>query len=313
MELLQAMKVFSAVAKLGSFTNAAEVLQVGRPHVTRYVQELEAALGVRLFQRTTRSVKLTAEGEQFYARTEEILAGIDDATTMFSQSSEAMRGRLRVDLPAALSQQKFLDRLHAFSHQYPGLDLVLGVTDRTVDLVAEGVDCVLRIGDLPDSSLVGRRVGAAVMVMCASPSYLAEYGTPASLSDLAAHKGIHFLSGHDNRPLAWRFLEDGQEQTAACSVSISVNESNAYVRCGVAGFGLIQVPGILVERQLAEGALVEVLAPCRPTPWPVSLLYPSRQYVSPRVRLFSQWLIDELVSLDETWFVPRHRAAGKPE
>ncbi|WP_233805379.1 LysR family transcriptional regulator [Paraburkholderia sp. HP33-1] len=304
MELLQAMKVFSAVAKLGSFTNAAEILQVGRPHVTRYVQELEAALGVRLFQRTTRSVRLTAEGEQFYARTEEILAGIDDATTMFSHTTEAMRGRLRVDLPAALSQQGLVNRLHDFARQYPGLELVLGVTDRTVDLVAESVDCVLRIGELPDSSLVGRRVGAAVMVMCASPTYLAEYGTPESLSDLPAHKGVSFLSGHDNRPMVWRFLVGAEERTAACSASISVNAANAYVHCAVAGFGLIQAPGILVEQHLAEGTLVEVLAQYRPTPWPVSLLYPSRQYVSPRVRLFSQWLAEELVTINQTWLVP---------
>lgn len=303
MELLQAMKVFSAVAKLGSFTNAAEVLRVGRPHVTRYIQELEASLGVRLFQRTTRSVKLTAEGEQFYVRTEEILAGIEDATTMFSQTGETMRGRLRVDLPVALSQQKVLDRLRDFTRQHPGLELVLGVTDRAVDLVAEGVDCVLRIGELPDSSLVGRRVGAAVMVLCASPSYLAENGTPESLSDLSVHKGVNFLSGHNNRPLRWRFLIGDEEVPAACSASISVNESNAYVHCGVAGFGLIQAPGVMVEQQLAEGSLVEVLAPYRPKPWPVSLLYPSREYVSPRVKLFSQWLVQELVTTNQTWFV----------
>ncbi|MFJ1213685.1 LysR family transcriptional regulator [Burkholderia pyrrocinia] len=304
MELLQAMKVFGTVAKLGSFTNAAEVLQVGPPHVTRSVQELEAALGVRLFQRTTRSVKLTPEGEQFYARAEEILAGIDDATTMFSNSSEAMRGRLRVDLPAALCQPRLVNRLHDFTRRYPRLELVLGVTDRAVDLVAEGVDCVLRIGELPDSSLVGRRVGGAVMVMCASPAYLAEYGTPISLSDLQAHKGVSFLSGLDNRPLAWRFLVDGKEQTTVYSPSISVNAANAYVHCGVAGFGLIQAPGILVEQQLADGTLVEVLAPYRPAPWPVSLLYPSRHHVSPRVRLFSQWLAEELVTINQTWLVP---------
>lgn len=303
MEMLQAMKVFSAVAKLGSFTNAAEVLQVGRPHVTRSIQELEATLGVRLFQRTTRSVKLTPEGEQFYARAEEILANLDDATTMFHQSGASIRGRVRVDLPAALSQQTFLDRLRGFTRQHPDLELVLGVTDRAVDLVSEGVDCVLRIGELPDSSLVGRRVGAAVMVMCAAPSYLAESGTPETLADLPAHQGVNFLSGRDNRPLSWRFLVDGEEVAAACSASLSVNESNVLVHSGVAGFGLIQVPGVMVERQLADGSLVEVLAPYRPKPWPVSLLYPSREYVSPRVKRFSQWLADELVAASQPWLV----------
>lgn len=303
MELLQAMKVFSAVAKCGSFTNAAEVLQVGRPHVTRCIQELEASLGARLFQRTTRSVKLTPEGEQFYTRTEEILASVDDATTMFSHTGKPMRGRLRVNLPAALSQQKFLDRLREFTRQHPGLELMLGVTDRAVDLIAEGVDCVLRIGELPDSTLVGRRVGAAVMVTCASPAYLADHGTPETLSDLPAHKGVDFLSGQDNRPLTWRFLVGAEEVMVAASASISVDESNAYVHCGVAGFGLIQAPGLMVERQLADGSLVEVLASYRPEPRPVSLLYPSRAHVSTRVRLFAEWLTSEFVAAGQPWLV----------
>jgi LysR family transcriptional regulator for bpeEF and oprC len=303
MEMLQAMKVFGAVAKLGSFTNAADVLQVGRPHVTRSIQELEAALGVRLFQRTTRSVKLTAEGEQFFARTEEILAGVEDATTMFSESGKTLRGRLRVGLPAALSQLHFLERLRDFTRHHPGLELVLGVTDRTVDLVAEGVDCVLRIGELPDSSLIGRRVGTAVMVTCAAPSYLEEFGTPQSPTDLSGHKGVNFLSGHDNRPLSWRFLVDGEEVTATATSSISVNESNAYVTCGLAGFGLIQAPGILVDPQLADGSLVEVLAPYRPRPWTVSLLYPSREYVAPRVKVFAQWLVKALAATSQTWLM----------
>lgn len=304
MELLQAMKVFSAVAKLGSFTNAAEVLRVGRPHVTRYIQELEATLGVRLFQQTTRSVKLTTEGEQFYSRTAEILAGIEEATTMFALAGKTLRGRIRIDVPAALAQQRFVDRLRVFNRVHPSIELVLGVTDRAVDLVTEGVDCVLRIGELPDSSLIGRRVGAAVMVTCASPAYLHEYGTPLHISDLATHRKVNFLSGRDNRPLNLRFLVDGNEASATCNASISVNESNAYVRCGAASFGLVQVPGIMVEQHLASGELVEVLAPYRPTPWPVSLLYPSRAYVSPRLKVFTNWLAKELAGMSAKWLAP---------
>lgn len=132
------------MAKLGSFTNAPEVLQVGRPHVTRYIQELEATLGGRLFQRTTRSVKLTTEGEQFYARAAEILVGIEEATTMLTLAGKTLRGRLRVDIPAALAQQRFVDRLRVFNRLHPSIELVPGVSDRAVDLVTEGVDCVLR-------------------------------------------------------------------------------------------------------------------------------------------------------------------------
>ncbi|WP_212677084.1 LysR family transcriptional regulator [Pandoraea sp. PE-S2R-1] len=303
MELLQAMKVFSAVAKSGSFTSAADVLQVGRPHVTRSVQELEASLGVRLFHRTTRSVKLTAEGEQFFVRTEELLAGIDDATTMFSDSGDGLRGRLRIDLPGALSQLNFLTRLNTFARQHPGLELVLGVTDRAVDLVAEGVDCVLRIGELPDSSLVGRRIGGAVMVLCATPNYLNDFGVPKLPSDLLRHKGVNFLSGLDNRPLRWRFIVDGEPVSTTAGTCMSVNEANAYVKCALAGFGLIQAPGILVEEQLADGSLVEVLAAYRPEPWTVSLLYPSRAYVAPRVRVFAEWMAQALATTQQTWLV----------
>ncbi|WP_256673681.1 MULTISPECIES: LysR substrate-binding domain-containing protein, partial [unclassified Pseudomonas] len=252
-------------------------VQAGRPHVTRTIQDLEASLGVRLFQRTTRKVKLTAEGERFYERVKEILATIAETTSMFDRSGPTLRGRLRIDIPTAFSQRSFMESLRKFKEAFPEIELALGVTDRTVDLVAEGIDCVFRIGDLPDSSMVAREIGAATMVTCASPGYLQACGAPITLQDLADHQCVSFLSGQNNRPLPWHFSVDGEDRPHTPHGGITVNESNAYVQCGVAGFGIVQAPGIAVETFLASGELVEVLRAFRPKPRLVSVLYPSRE------------------------------------
>jgi LysR family transcriptional regulator for bpeEF and oprC len=290
MELLQSMQVFAKLAELGSFTKAATAIQIGRPQVTRAIQELEAALGVRLFQRTTRKVKLTTEGERFYQRVEEILGNISDATSMFGRSGTTLRGRLRIDIPTAFAQRSFMESLREFTTAFPEIELVLGVTDRTVDLVSEGVDCVLRIGELPSSSLVARRIGNATMVTCAAPHYLRQFGEPLALGDLAAHRGVGFLSGQHNRPVPWQFSADGEDRPHATRGAIIVNESNAYVQCGLAGFGILQAPGITVGQYLSSGELVEVLKPYRPQPRPVSVLYPSRTHLAPQVHAFVDWL-----------------------
>lgn len=307
MELLQSMQVFAKLAELGSFTKVADALQTGRPHVTRTIQELEASLGVRLFQRTTRKVQLTAEGERFYERVKAILATIADATTMFERSGATLRGRLRVDIPTAFAQRSFMESLRTFTVAYPDIELVLGVTDRTVDLVAEGIDCALRIGELPDSSMVAREIGSATMVTCAAADYLAAWGVPDTVESLARHRGVNFLSGHNKRPLPWHFLVDGEDQPYVPSVGISVNESNAYVQCGVAGFGIIQAPGITVETLLANGDLVEVLGDFRPRPRLVSVLYPSRTHLAPQVGAFVEWLKAHFPRLHPAWF-----SAGQP-
>ncbi|WP_028624548.1 LysR family transcriptional regulator [Pseudomonas sp. Ant30-3] len=301
MELLQTMQVFARLAELGSFTKTADAMQIGRPQVTRAIQELETSLDVRLFQRTTRKVRLTAEGERFYERVKEILGNVAEATSMFGQSGSTLRGRLRVDIPTAFAQPGLIASLRDFTVLYPEIDLSLGVTDRTVDLVAEGVDCVLRIGELPSSSLVARRIGQATMVTCASPRYLQEQGEPQTLSDLSAHRGVTFLSGQNNRSLPWQFLDGASDQTYISRHGITVNESNAYVECGVAGFGILQAPGITLDRYLADGSLVEVLRAYRPRPRPVSVLYPSRSHLAPQVDVFVEWMRERFPILYGRW------------
>ncbi|RAI64823.1 LysR family transcriptional regulator [Pseudomonas fluorescens] len=302
MELLQSMQLFARLAELESFTKAAESLEIGRPQVTRYIQELESKLGVRLFHRTTRRVKLTTEGERFYERVKEILGSIADATTMFDRFGNTLSGRLRIDIPTAFAQVGFMNSLREFENRFPNIEMVLGVTDRTVDLVGEGVDCALRIGELPSSTLIARPVGMAIMITCAAPAYLEQHGEPTTLESLAEHRSVNFLSGQNNRPLAWHFSVKGKDTTYSGRAAISVSESNAYVQCGVAGFGIIQAPGIAVEQYLANGALVEILKCFRPQPRPVTVLYPSRTHLAPQVEVFLDWLQQEIPLLFSEWF-----------
>lgn len=307
MELLQSMQVFVRVAELGSFTKAADATQLGRPQVTRAIQELEASLGVRLFQRTTRQVRLTSEGEQFYERVMDILGRLAEATSMFDTAGTYLRGKLRVDIPSALSQPAFITSLREFTHSHPQIEMALGVTDRTVDLVAEGVDCVLRIGDLPDSSLVARRIGMATMVTCAAPGYIQEFGAPDTLEALDTHRCISFLSGQNHRRLPWQFSQGGIDRDYVSHRGIVVNESNAYVQCGVAGFGILQAPGITLDRYLADGSLVEVLKNYRPKPRPVSVLYPSRTHLAPQVHAFVDWVSQRFALLYPVWLEKKLR------
>ena len=301
MELLQSMRLFARLAELGSFTKAAESLDIGRPQVTRYIQELEMSLGVRLFQRTTRKVTLTAEGERFYERVQDILGSVSAATSMFDRSRATLGGRLRIDIPTAFAQVEFMDSLKVFTADFPGINVVLGVTDRTVDLVGEGIDCVLRIGELPDSTLIARPVGVATMVTCAAPQYLHEHSEPETLEELKSHQGVNFLSGQNNRTLPWQFSVGGKDRTYNCNAGITVTESNAYVQCGVAGFGIIQAPGIAVSQYLNSGSLVEILKPYRPAPRPVSVLYPSRTHLAPQVQVFIEWLQERFPQLHPDW------------
>lgn len=197
-----------------------------------------------------------------------------------------------------------MDSLQAFTTAFPAINLVLGVTDRTVDLVGEGVDCALRIGELPDSTLIARPIGMATMVTCAAPKYLQAHGEPETLQDLVVHRGVNFLSGLNNRTLPWHFSVNGQDRTYISQTAVAVTESNAYVQCGVAGFGILQAPGIAVDQYLASGALIEILRPLRPKPRPVTVLYPSRMHLAPQVEVFLEWLQQHFPRLHAGWLEP---------
>lgn len=301
MELLQSMRLFAKLAELQSFTKAADAMQISRPQVTLAINQLESSLGVRLFQRTTRRVSLTTEGEAFLAKAEDVLGGVDEAISMFGTPGDTVRGRLRIDIPSALAVESFIEGLGRFRSTFPGIALTLGVSDRSVDLVAEGVDCVLRIGELPNSSLVARRLGAATMVTCAAPGYLKAAAPLTTPGDLSRHTCASFLSGINKRPLPWHFTPDGKDGAVLPKSTLLVNDSTAYVLCAKAGFGVIQAPGLLVDSHLSDGSLVEVLKGYRPPARPVSLVYPTRAHVAPQVRAFSAWLQQHFMTIEPKW------------
>ena len=292
MDLFQSMKVFSAVVESGSFSKAADALEMSRPAVTLAIKGLESELGVRLLHRTSRATTPTAEGAAYFERVARILHDVAEARERVTSGPgrRTVRGRLRVDIPVALSRSLIIPALQQFRVLYPEIDLVIGVSDNPVDLVADGVDCVVRIGDLKDSSLVVRHVGHARLRTCAAPSYLAARGTPASLDDVTRHSVIGFFSGRNRKMLDWSFIVDGKDATLKVKAAVLVNDSEALVEAGVAGLGLFQALDIGVRRHIDSGALRLVLAELDTPARSVSVLIPSKRHVPPRVRVFVDWV-----------------------
>lgn len=292
MDRLEVMRLFTRIVERQSFTLAAQDLELPRSTATQAIKDLEKRLGARLLQRTTRHVRSTLDGEAFYQRCIGILGEVEDAETAFSQAKP--RGLLRVDVHGTLARHFVLPGLPAFQAEYPDLRLHLGEGDRLVDLVREGVDCVLRAGDPKDSSLVGRRVALLEEVTCASPDYLARHGTPATIHDLRNHYAIGFMSSSTGAVLPLEFTVNGEVRHLVLPAALTVAAAETYVAAARLGLGLIQVPRYHVKDDLAAGTLVNVLPDYPPSPTPVSLLYPHSRQLSPRVRVFIDWLTREL-------------------
>ncbi|AOI88206.1 LysR family transcriptional regulator [Burkholderia pseudomultivorans] len=299
MDHLHAMRIFARVARLGSFTKAAEQLQLPRPTVSNAVQYLEKHLKVRLLQRTTRRVGLTAEGATYYERCERLLADLDDAETLFEEAGASPRGVIRVDLPERFALTRVIPALPAFHARFPDLRVVMSTTDRFVDLVADGIDCAVRVGALSDTSLVARRVGEMAQINCASPAYLARHGTPRSPDDLPDHVAVGYFSSRTGRELDWEYadMDSGELHTVKMRSVVSVSSSHAYLACCVAGLGLIQAPRDGLAPLLADGSLVEVLPEWNAAPLPVSVVFPYGRHLAPRVRIFVDWLAETLGDL----------------
>jgi LysR family transcriptional regulator for bpeEF and oprC len=288
MDLLQRLRIFVTVAERGSFARSAEVLALARPRVTEAIAELEREMDVRLLHRTTRRTTLTGEGELLLDRALQLLADADRTRDMFGGQDKAPRGRLRIDVPVALARSLIMPNLPSFRSAHPGIEIVLGVSDQPTDLIADGIDCVIRIGELPPSSLIGRLIGRVDLVVCGSPTYLTERGTPKTMTDLSDHDTVIYFSGRTRRPIEWQ-LTDGEVEHAVRTRPSMFNDSEAMVACALAGLGLIQIPRVSVAEHLHGGTLVEVLAKLSAVARPVSILYPSRQYLTPQVRAFIDW------------------------
>lgn len=290
MDKLDQYRIFVQVAEMGSFIKAAHALDVPRASVSAAVQQLESAMGTRLLHRTTRQVRLTADGVQLLERVRLFLCDAEDIEQLFHAGQRRISGRLNVDVPSRIARRLIAPALPGFLRRYPGLQLALGSTDRAIDLVHEGVDCAVRIGALHDSSLVARPLGHIALINCASPGYLREHGVPAGPDDLLqGHLSVGYASPSTGRELPWDYVVSGQERLVAVPSRVIVNNAESYIACCVAGMGLIQIPRFDVQHLLDRGELVEVMPGFRAAPMQVSLVYPNRRQRSHRLNAFIEW------------------------
>jgi LysR family transcriptional regulator for bpeEF and oprC len=294
MDRLQAMSVFVRVVESGGFTRAAEVLRMPKATVTTLVQQLEAHLGVKLLNRTTRRVNVTPDGAAYYERCARILAEVDDTETALRRTNGAVSGRLRVDVPATFGRRVLMPALPDFIARYPDVRLEVGCGDRPVDLIEEGVDCVVRGGDPGDESLVARRVGELEFVCCATPEYLAAHGVPQHPRDLAQHRCVNYFSSKTGRLFPWDFSRDGERIELSVEGPVAANDGEAYMAAGLAGLGVFQAVLLDIAEPLAAGSVRRVLADWRIDPLPVFVMYPRNRHLSAKVRAFVDWVGDLL-------------------
>ncbi len=291
MDRLKAMQTFVRIVEANSYTKAAETLDLPRAALTATIQKLEAYLGTQLLQRTTRTLSLTSDGAAYFRHCLAILAAVDEAEAPFRASGKTSpKGRLRVELGGGVGRKVVLPRIGEFRRAYPEVELSLNLSEQMADLVREGVDCAVRVGELQDSTLVARQVGTMRYVTCAAPAYLSLAGVPQTLEDLAQHTAIMHFSGRTGRPFDWIFAEGGGVRKVDMASSLATNDAEGYVALALQGLGLVQVGTYLVSSHLASGALVEVLHDMPPMPSPVSLVYPQGRMASPKLQVFARWL-----------------------
>ncbi|KGD73716.2 transcriptional regulator [Tatumella morbirosei] len=291
--MIEYLNIFIQVVEQGSFSKAADVLQIHRPTVSKAIQQIEHDLGVKLIHRTTRKLNITAEGDEFYHHARHVLAEVNDMMASFSPTLPP-RGRLRLDVPLALAHAILIPNLKHFQSLYPDIDVVLVSSDKKTDLIAEGVDCLVRMGELQDSSFISRRLGYIRMVTCAAPSYLQQHGRPETLADLGLHRAINFFSEHSRDVMEWKFIKDGNVVSFRPAGNMLVDNSDILLSCGLAGLGIIQATFDGLAPHIASGALEEVLPQYPSVSKPVSVMYPDRRYLSPKVRVFIDWFSEVL-------------------
>ncbi|NWD75474.1 LysR family transcriptional regulator [Pseudomonas gingeri] len=292
MDRFNAMRVFTRIVELGGFAKAADSLQVPRASVTVLVKQLEAHLGVQLLHRTTRQVSTTLDGAAYYQRCVQLLADLEETEAVFSTARQSPRGILRVDMPAGIGRLIVIPVLPEFTERYPLIELEIGLNDRPVDLIRDGVDCVLR-GGLPlDDSLVARPLVLVEQVTCASPAYIQRMGLPTSLADLAGHRMVEYFSSVTGKRFGLEFQQDGQLQAIDLPKRLSVSSADGYLAACEAGYGLVQIPYYHVVEQLRSGQLCEVLRDHPPPGLPLSAMYPPHRQMSLRVRVFVDWLVE---------------------
>lgn len=296
MDRVEAMEIFVQVVEKGSFTAAADHLQLHRPVATRAVQSLEQELGIRLLNRTTRKLSVTDEGEDFYQRSVQLLTSIDDTFANYSGANRVSKGRLKVNLAATIAKSIVIPALPEFQRRYPQIEVHLGVTDQPVDIIEEGIDCVVRIGDLQDSSAIAKRLGYVDMATCAARVYIDQHGMPTTLEELRSHKAINFASGRSRRLVDWTFNGNGEETRLKLASALVTDNSDALLTCALSGMGIVQGVRPALQPYLDSGRLIEVLPHLPASPKLLSILYPHRTHLPNKTAAFVEWMSEVVAS-----------------
>lgn len=294
MDRFDAMQAFARVVEAGSFTKAAETLPISKTSVTQLVQQLEARLRVKLLHRTTRQVNVTADGAAYYERVRRLLADMDDAETSLSSASALPRGRLRVDVPSPLARMILVPALPAFHAHYPDIQLDMGVSDRTVDLIGENVDCVVRGGELTDQSLIARRVGELQLGIYAAPCYLERAGTPLHPRELrdTHHRVVGFLRASTGKVAPYALRGESERIEVQGRYVVAVDDGNAYLAAGLAGMGILWLPYYMSEAHVALGELVPLFEGWRSESMPLYVAFAPNRHVSAKLRAFIDWVAE---------------------
>ena len=292
MDKLQAMNVFVRVVETGGFTRAADALRLPKATVTTSIQQLEAHLRVKLLNRTTRRVTVTSDGAAYYERCLRILNDIAETEALLGDSRTAARGRLRVDVGTAMGRLMVVPALPSFFERYPEIELELGCSDRPVDLVEEGVDCVVRGGDLGDSTLVARRIGELRFITCATPGYLDRWGRPQHPLDLLHHRCVSFFSTKTGKSYEWDFRRGDERHVLAVPGNLSTNDTNAYLQAGFEGLGIVQLTEFVAADEFRSGRLEPILQNWQSDPLPIHAMYPQSRHLSTKVRAFVEWIAE---------------------
>jgi len=298
MDQLLAIRAFARVVESGSFTKAADSLEMPKATLTKLVQALERHLRVKLLQRTTRQVSVTAEGSSYYEKTMRLLRELDDVDTSFSAAQSRPRGHLRVDMGSSAANLVIVPALPEFFARYPDIRIDVSVSDRHVDMIGDNVDCAIRGGTLTDMSLVSRQIGKAPWATCATPAYIKSHGTPTHPQQLEReHVIVSYLSAKTNRPMPMTFAKGGQRLDIVGTRMVGVNEANAHVAAGVAGLGVVHTFHFLARPYIESGALVPILQDWQPAPYPFHVVYPPNRHLSSRLRVFIDWIAGRFSNL----------------
>jgi LysR family transcriptional regulator for bpeEF and oprC len=298
MDKLRAMEVFVRIVETGGITRAAESLAIPKATATTALQQLEAALGVRLLNRTTRRVSVTPDGAAYYERCVAILREVRDTEEMLAKQHSAPRGRVRADVPTLMSRSVFVPALPEFFARYPGVELALASGERRADLVEEGVDCAVWSGEIEDTSVVARRVGFMYFAACAAPSYIAAHGQPRHPDELTQHRCVNHFSPRTGKTATWVFSKDGVRVETPLRGNVALDDENSYVAAAEAGLGIAQIPAFVLKEAMERGSLELVLGDWFPEPSPLYVVYPGHRHLSAKVRVFVDWVAKLLANHD---------------